>query len=92
LKNSILLLLFCFSVAWSFSQPRSNVQYVDPKIGGVGILLEPTKPTVHLPNSFIRVFPVKKDQVDEKISYFPLTIASHRQQLLFGIMPFGGGY
>lgn len=69
---------------------RSNVSYVDPTIGGVGIILEPTRPTVHLPNSMLRTFPFRKDQLDDRISYFPLTIAAHRQNNLFGLMPVSG--
>lgn len=72
----------------SFSQ--DNLSYVDPTIGGVGLILEPTRPTVQIPNSMIRVFPVRKDQLDDQISYFPLTISSHRQNNLFGIMPYSG--
>lgn len=53
-------------------------------------MLEPARPTVHLPNSLVRVFPARKDQLDDQISYFPLTISSHRQQLLFGILPYTG--
>jgi predicted alpha-1,2-mannosidase len=68
----------------------SNVNYVDPTIGGVGIILEPTRPTVHLPNSMVRVFPIRKDQLDDRIHDFPLTIASHRQESLFGMMPISG--
>ncbi|SFE97348.1 alpha-1,2-mannosidase, putative [Chitinophaga sp. CF118] len=69
---------------------RSNVSYVDPTIGGVGIILEPTRPAVHLPNSMVRVFPFRRDQLDDRISYFPLTISSHRQDNLFGMMPISG--
>lgn len=69
---------------------RSNVSYVDPTIGGVGIILEPTRPTVHLPNSMLRTFPFRKDQLDDRISYFPLMIAAHRQNNLFGLMPVSG--
>jgi len=64
--------------------------YVDPQIGGVGLLLQPTRPTVHLPNQMIRVYPVRKDYLDDQIRYFPLTIISHRLGELFGIMPFTG--
>ena len=69
---------------------NSNVHYVDPTIGGVGLILEPTRPTVHLPNSMIRVFPVRKDQLDDQIKGFPLTISSHRQPRLFSFMAFSG--
>lgn len=65
----------------------AQVQYVDPTIGGVGFLLEPTRPTVHLPNSMVRVYPVRKDQLDDRISSFPLTIISHRLGELFFLMP-----
>jgi len=71
-------------------QKASNLKYVDPKIGSVGLILEPTRPTVHLPNSMVRVFPVRGDQIDDQIAYFPLTISSHRQNWLFGFMPFTG--
>ncbi|MCK5821839.1 MAG: hypothetical protein KAH17_08130, partial [Bacteroidales bacterium] len=45
----------------------SNLKYVDPSIGSVGVILEPTRPTVHLPNSLVRVFPIRKDQLDDQI-------------------------
>ncbi|RYF98605.1 MAG: glycoside hydrolase family 92 protein, partial [Chitinophagaceae bacterium] len=66
------------------------MKYVDPKIGSVGLILEPTRPAVHLPNSMVRVFPVRADQIDDQIAYFPLTISSHRQNWLFGFMPYTG--
>ena len=69
-------------------QNSSNIKYVDPKIGSVGLILEPTRPAVHLPNSMVRVFPVRADQIDDQIAYFPLTISSHRQNWLFGFMPY----
>ena len=56
----------------------------------MGLLLQPTRPTVHLPNQMIRVYPVRKDYLDDQIRYFPLTIISHRLGELFGIMPFTG--
>jgi predicted alpha-1,2-mannosidase len=66
------------------------LSYVDPQIGGVGLLLQPTRPTVQLPNQMIRVYPVRDDYLDDQIRYFPLTIISHRLGELFGIMPFTG--
>ncbi len=68
----------------------AQVEHVDPSIGGVGILLEPTRPTVHLPNSMVRVYPVRKDALDDKIQSFPLTIISHRLGELFWLMPNAG--
>ena len=37
----------------------AQVDYVDPTIGNVGILLEPTRPAVFLPNSMVRVYPIR---------------------------------
>ncbi|SFU38499.1 alpha-1,2-mannosidase, putative [Porphyromonadaceae bacterium KHP3R9] len=70
---------------------RSNLRYVDPAIGGVGIILEPTRPVVHLPNSMVRVFPQRRDQLDDQIHNFPLSLVSHRRQLAFAFMPVSGG-
>ncbi len=72
------------------SAAQAQVEYVDPTIGGQGFLLEPTRPTVHLPNSMVRVYPLRKDQLDDQIRSFPLTIISHRLGELFSIMPSDG--
>ena len=67
------------------------MEYVDPIIGNVGILLEPTRPSVYLPNSMVRFYPVRADALDDRIQSFPLTISSHRQPELFSIMPGADG-
>ena len=69
---------------------HAQVEYVDPTIGNVGILLEPTRPAVYLPNSMIRMYPMRKDALDDRIHSFPLTIRSHRNGELFSIMPGDG--
>jgi predicted alpha-1,2-mannosidase len=56
-------------------------------MGGQSFMLEPTRPTVSLPNSMVRVYPVRKDQLDDQIHSFPLTIISHRLGELFWLMP-----
>ncbi|HEU5395623.1 MAG TPA: glycoside hydrolase domain-containing protein, partial [Verrucomicrobiae bacterium] len=68
----------------------SPVDEVDPSIGCVGWLLEPTRPTVSLPNSMVRVYPVRRDGLDDRIDSFPLTIISHRLGELFWLMPCAG--
>jgi predicted alpha-1,2-mannosidase len=68
----------------------AQVEYVDPSMGGQGFMLEPTRPTVSLPNSMVRVYPVRKDQLDDQIHSFPLTIISHRMGELFWLMPGNG--
>src|SRR5579859_5811394 len=69
----------------------AQVDQVDPTMGGQGFMLEPTRPTVALPNSMVRVYPVRKDQLDDQIHSFPLTIISHRLGELFWLMPSDGG-
>ena len=69
---------------------QSNLKTVDPTIGNVGILLQPTRPTVQLPNQMVRFYPVRADYLDDQISYFPFTISSHRKGELFGVMPYLG--
>jgi predicted alpha-1,2-mannosidase len=68
-------------------QAAAQVEFVDPTIGNVGILLEPTRPAVFLPNSMVRMFPQRADAMDDRIESFPLTINSHRMDELFSIMP-----
>ena len=65
----------------------AQVEYVDPTIGNVGILLKPTRPAVFLPNSMVRVYPIRADALDDQIDSFPLTISSYGMQELFSIMP-----
>src|ERR1700677_4945828 len=80
----LLLITGCCGLA------QAQVEYVDPSMGGQGVLLEPTKPTVSLPNSMVRVYPVRNDQLDDQIHSFPLTIISHRLGELFWLMPGDG--
>ncbi|HUC84563.1 MAG TPA: hypothetical protein VL970_05165 [Candidatus Acidoferrales bacterium] len=82
---SIFAILSCAATA------LAQVEWVMPSIGGQGYLLEPTRPTVSLPNSMVRVYPVRKDQLDDQIHSFPLTIISHRLGELFWLMPSDGG-
>jgi predicted alpha-1,2-mannosidase len=69
------------------SKRRQNIDYVDPTIGNVAQLLEPTRPTSHLPNQVIRVYPIRKDYLDDQISSFPLTAVSHRLGEVFSVKP-----
>src|ERR1700687_6142240 len=89
MKKSLLPLAVA-AVLLSTVSVRAQVEYVDPSMGGQGFMLEPTRPTVSLPNSMVRVYPVRKDQLDDQIRSFPLTIISHRLGELFWVMPSDG--
>jgi len=65
---------------------HAQVESVDPTIGNIAILLAPTRPTVYLPNSMVRVYPVRDDGAADQIQFFPLTINGHRGAELFSIM------
>ena len=79
--------LLTIIVATVAVRASAQVEYVDPTIGNVGILLVPTRPAVYIPNSMIRVYPIRSDAMDDRIESFPLTINSHRIQELFSLMP-----
>ncbi len=66
---------------------KSALDYIDPTIGNVGWLLEPTRPTVQLPYQSIRFTPERKDYLDDQIASFPLTIVSHRMGEVFSLKP-----
>lgn len=74
----------------NMAQTVNNLRHVDPNIGGVGLILEPTRPTVQLPNQMIRSYPGRKDYIDAHITNFPLSLISHRNGQLFSLMPFTG--
>jgi predicted alpha-1,2-mannosidase len=88
--NRSLISLLIASLVLAVCIGRAQVDWVDPTIGGQGFLLEPTRPTVSLPNSMVRVYPLRKDQLDDQIRSFPLTIISHRLGELFWLMPCEG--
>ena len=69
---SIIFLLSLVCGCTERSDSSSVLDYVDPHIGGVGHLLQPTRPNVQLPNQVIRMHPVRSDYLDDQISFFLL--------------------
>ncbi|HTI98112.1 MAG TPA: GH92 family glycosyl hydrolase [Dongiaceae bacterium] len=88
--KTLLTPLLVLSALWLTTPARAQVEWVDPTIGGQGFMLEPTRPTVHLPNSMVRVYPVRKDQLDDQIQSFPLFLIGHRGGELFWLLPADG--
>ena len=86
MRKTVLLWIF-LGIIESCSTQSNNLQYIDPTIGNVGQLLEPTRPTVHQPNQMIRMAPIRKDYLDQYISSFPLNIVSHRLGEVFSLKP-----
>jgi len=77
--------IFVLVLALLSATLSAQVQYVDPTIGNVGILLVPTRSAVYMPNSMVRMYPIRRDAMDDQIKSFPLTINSHRIKELFSI-------
>jgi hypothetical protein len=87
MKKPFVPFLTLLGILYMVDLSQAQVEYVDPAMGGQGFMLEPTRPTVSLPNSMVRVYPVRKDHLDDQIQSFPLTIISHRLGELFWLMP-----
>ncbi|MBT6765352.1 MAG: glycoside hydrolase family 92 protein, partial [Prolixibacteraceae bacterium] len=90
--SKIIFAIFLIAVVISCNSKKDfdPTAFVDPNIGGVGHILQPTRPTVQLPNQMIRMYPNRKDYLDDQISSFPLSLISHRNGQLFRLMPFVG--
>jgi predicted alpha-1,2-mannosidase len=86
-RAAILHAALLAAITFAPGRAVAQVEYVDPTIGNVGILLVPTRPAVYMPNSMVRMYPLRADAMDDRIESFPLTINSHRMQELFSIMP-----
>ena len=69
---------------------KQPVDYVNPYIGNISHLLVPTYPTVHLPNSFLRVYPARDDYTDVTLEGLPLVVVNHRGTSAFHLSPFQG--
>lgn len=66
------------------------VDYVDPYIGNISHLLVPTYPSVYLPNSMLRVAPVRREYTSMRIAGLPVFQPSHRGRQTFTLFPFTG--
>lgn len=69
---------------------KDLVDYVNPYIGNISHLLVPTYPTVHLPNSMLRVYPEREDYTGNKLNGLPIIVTSHRGNSAFAITPVVG--
>ena len=69
---------------------KTPVDYVNPYMGNISHLLVPTFPTIHLPNSMLRVYPVRPDYTADQIKGLPLIVTSHRGSSAFNLSPYQG--
>ncbi|MDD4637092.1 MAG: GH92 family glycosyl hydrolase [Bacteroidales bacterium] len=66
---------------------KSPVDYVNPYMGNISHLLVPTYPTVHLPNSIVRIYPERNDFTSDQVRGLPLVVTSHRGSSAFYLSP-----
>lgn len=82
IRNTLLALatLACVSIgSLAKGKAKDPVDYVNPYIGNISHLLVPTFPTVQLPNSMLRVFPVRADYTSELLDGLPVLVTNHRK-------------
>jgi len=69
---------------------KQLVDYVNPYMGNISHLLVPTYPTVHLPNSMLRVYPNRGDYTSELMRGLPVIVTNHRGGSALAISPVQG--
>lgn len=85
------LLTACLLTVMSASvSAQEPVDYVNPYIGTISHLLVPTYPTVHLPNSMMRVYPNRENYTTNHIDGLPLIVTGHRGGSAFLLSPYQG--
>ncbi|MDR2682788.1 MAG: GH92 family glycosyl hydrolase, partial [Dysgonamonadaceae bacterium] len=80
-------LIVALSACQTNGQRKTPVDYVNPYMGNISHLLVPTYPTVHLPNSLLRVYPERADFTSDLLRGLPVVVTSHRGSSAFNISP-----
>lgn len=93
--RSFIVFSFIVTTGLCFGAPkvqldRSPVDYVNPYMGNISHLLVPTFPTIHLPNSMLRVYPERADYTTDLLNGLPLIVTSHRGSSAFNLSPYQG--
>ena len=90
LWSSILFISCSMQVGNKSGNEKQPVDYVNPYMGNISHLLVPTYPTIHLPNSMLRVYPERQDFTDTRLMGLPLVVPGHRNSSAFNLSPFQG--
>ena len=94
MRNIQNFLLGALALLVSCSTPnvteKTPVDYVNPYMGNISHLLVPTFPTIHLPNSMLRVYPERPDYTSDQIKGLPLIVTSLRGSSAFNLSPYQG--
>lgn len=86
---TIILIVFyaCQPIGKTSIEQKEPIDFVNPYIGNISHLLVPTFPTIHLPNSMLRVIPSRQDYTTDKLYGLPVVTTSHRGSSAFNISP-----
>src|SRR5574344_426684 len=92
MKKVTLLLFMCIFLTGGTMLNAGSlpVDYVNPYMGNISHLLVPTYPTVHLPNSILRVYPERGDFTGNQLFGLPIVVTSHRGSSAFNLCPYQG--
>ncbi len=88
--TTFLILFFLAPLAGKSQTDKQPVDHVNPYMGNISHLLVPTYPTIHLPNSMLRVYPERSDFTGDLINGLPLVVTSHRGKSAFNLSPWQG--
>ena len=69
------------------NKEKSPVDYVNPYIGGISHMLVPCYQYVHLPNSMMRVYPMRESYTDVQINGLPVILTNDRGAFAFHFNP-----
>ena len=83
--NRTVIIAAVFALLSSCSAKKEPVDYVNPYMGNISHLLVPTYPTVHLPNSMMRVYPERADYTSDRVKGLPMIVTSHRGKSAFNL-------
>lgn len=86
----LVVCIFCACSSYREQTVETPVDYVNPYMGNISHLLVPTYPTIHLPNSMLRVYPERADYTSDLLHGLPLIVTSHRGSSAFNLSPYQG--
>ncbi len=87
---SLIIIIFFAGCSSPKTIQKEPVDYINPYMGNISHLLVPTYPTIHLPNSILRVYPERSDFTGDLLNGLPLIVTSHRGQSAFNLSPYQG--
>ena len=85
MKQKVILSLLVATLTLMAEANTQPVDYVNPYMGNISHLLQPTLPTVHVPYGMMRVYPQRGSYVDTRINGLPVCVVNHRENGVFNI-------